>query len=89
MSKNQKEEITDTFNTKELGEYITACQKVMAWYAVYFKLFEELNPPQNAVIRLETCKEVGVDIDQLKEEHNQLSKQLQPDEDKENGKTNT
>ena len=64
-----------------IGEYAMACQRIMAWYATYFKKHKELNQTQHNFIRLETDKEIGIDIEQLNQEHNQLSKQL-TDEDK-------
>ena len=59
-----------------IGEYAMACQRIMAWYATYFKKHKELNQTQHNFIRLETDKEIGIDIEQLNQEHNQLSKQL-------------
>tara|TARA_X000001388_G_C2215637_1_gene117097 strand:+ start:1031 stop:1279 length:249 start_codon:yes stop_codon:yes gene_type:complete len=64
-----------------IGEYAMACQRIMAWYATYFKKHKEFNQTQHNFIRLETDKEIGIDIEQLNQEHNQLSKQL-TDEDK-------
>jgi hypothetical protein len=64
-----------------IGEYAMTCQRIMAWYATYFKKHKELNQTQHNFIRLETDKEIGIDIEQLNQEHNQLSKQL-TDEDK-------
>ena len=59
-----------------IGEYAMTCQRIMAWYATYFKKHKELNQTQHNFIRLETDKEIGIDIEQLNQEHNQLSKQL-------------
>ena len=61
---------------QDIGEYAQACQRIMAWYAVYFELHKQLNQTQHNFVRLETDKEIGMDIEQLNQEHNKLSKQL-------------
>lgn len=75
-----------TKNLHGLGEYAIACQRISAWHDLYFKLHQQLNSTQHYFVRLETDKEVGIDIDQLRKEHNELKKQLL-NEDKDNGKT--
>jgi ribosome maturation factor RimP len=61
---------------QDIGEYAMACQKIMAWYQIYFEKHKQLNQTQHNFVRLETDKEIGIDIEQLNQEHNQLSKQL-------------
>jgi len=71
---------------QDIGHYAMACQRITAWHEVYFKLHQQLNLTQHDWVRLQTDKEIGIDIDQLRKEHNELKKQLF-NEDKDNGKT--
>tara|TARA_R100001510_G_scaffold47777_1_gene45231 strand:- start:1398 stop:1685 length:288 start_codon:yes stop_codon:yes gene_type:complete len=60
----------------DIGEYAMVCQEIMAWYQVYFKKHKQLNCHQHDYIRLETGKDVGIDIRELTKKHNIVSQKV-------------
>ena len=60
----------------DIGEYAMVCQEIMAWYHVYFKKHKQLNGHQHDYIRLETGKDVGIDIRELTKKHNIVSQKV-------------
>ena len=62
-----------------LGQYCTKMQQMNVWYAVYLKKHETLNKTQHDWAMLETAKEIGVSIDDLKKELNTLKQKMEAD----------
>mgnify|MGYP003110364614 FL=1 len=60
----------------DIGEYAMVCQEIMAWYQVYFKKHQLLNDHQHDYVRLETGKDIGVDIQELTKKHNIVSQKF-------------
>lgn len=66
---------------QDIGHYAMACQRIMAWHEVYFEFHKQLNLTQHEWVKLKTGTEVGFDIEQLRIEHDKLSKQLEGKQD--------
>ena len=77
--KEIQEKYTSEAGSKLLNlmEYVDVLQKMAEWYDTYMKFHKFTNMTQHEIMRLETDKDKGIDIDDLKKDLNEKLRKIQ------------
>ncbi len=76
-------EVQEKYNSEagvkllDLMEYVDVLQMMVEWLNTYMKYHKETNITQHEIMRLETAKDKGVDIDSLKKDMQEILGKLQ------------